>query len=103
MEKKFTMENFDAEVLKADKPVLVDFYADWCGPCKMMAPLVEKLADEMEGEAVIGKLNVDDCEEIAMKYSVMNIPTLILFKNGEAVNRVIGVQSQEVLEKMIRG
>ncbi|MCI8659721.1 MAG: thioredoxin [Lachnospiraceae bacterium] len=103
MEKKFTVENFESEVLKADKPVLVDFYADWCGPCKMMAPLVEKLADEMEGEAVIGKLNVDDCEEIAMKYSVMNIPTLILFKNGEAVNRVIGVQSQEVLEKMIRG
>jgi thioredoxin 1 len=102
MEKKFTMENFDAEVLKADKPVLVDFYADWCGPCKMMAPLVEKLAEELDGEAVIGKLNVDDCEEIAMKYGVMNIPTLILFKNGQEANRVIGVQSREVLEKMIR-
>ena len=96
------MENFDAEVLKADKPVLVDFYADWCGPCKMMAPLVEKLAEELDGEAVIGKLNVDDCEEIAMKYGVMNIPTLILFKNGQEANRVIGVQSREVLEKMIR-
>ena len=102
MEKKFTMENFDAEVLKADKPVLVDFYADWCGPCKMMAPLVEKLAEELDGEAVIGKLNVDDCEEIAMKYGVMNIPTLILFKNGQEANRVIGVQSREVLEKIIR-
>ena len=102
MEKKFTMENFDAEVLKADKPVLVDFYADWCGPCKMMAPLVEKLAEELDGEAVIGKLNVDDCVEIAMKYGVMNIPTLILFKNGQEANRVIGVQSREVLEKMIR-
>ena len=102
MEKKFTMENFDAEVLKADKPVLVDFYADWCGPCKMMAPLVEKLAEELDGEAVIGKLNVDDCEEIAMKYGVMNIPTLILFKHGQEANRVIGVQSREVLEKMIR-
>lgn len=102
MEKKFTVENFDTEVLKADKPVLVDFYADWCGPCKMMAPLVEKLAEELAGEAVIGKLNVDDCEEIAMKYGVMNIPTLILFRNGEEVNRVIGVQSREVLERMIR-
>lgn len=103
MEKKFTTGNFEAEVLKADKPVLVDFYADWCGPCKMMAPLVETLAEEMAGEAVIGKLNVDDSEEIAMKYGVMNIPTLILFKNGQEINRVIGVQSREVLEKMIRG
>ena len=74
MEKKFTSENFEAEVLKSAKPVLVDFYADWCGPCKMMAPLVETLADELADEAVIGKLNVDDCEDIAMKYGVMNIP-----------------------------
>ncbi len=102
MEKKFTTENFENEVLKADKPVLVDFYADWCGPCKMMAPVVEKLAEDMSGEAVIGKLNVDDCEEIAMKYGVMNIPTVILFKGGQEVNRVIGVQSREVLEKLLR-
>ncbi|MCI9104460.1 MAG: thioredoxin [Lachnospiraceae bacterium] len=103
MEKKFTSENFEAEVLKSDKPVLVDFYADWCGPCKMMAPLVEQLAEELAEEAVIGKLNVDDCEDIAMKYGVMNIPTLILFKNGQETERVIGVQSREVLERMIRG
>lgn len=103
MEKKFTAANFEDEVLKADKPVLVDFYADWCGPCRMMAPVIEKLAEEMAGEAVIGKLNVDDCEELAMKYSVMNIPTVILFKNGQEVNRVIGAQSQEVLEKLVRG
>ncbi|MCI8270215.1 MAG: thioredoxin [Lachnospiraceae bacterium] len=103
MEKKFTSENFEAEVLKSAKPVLVDFYADWCGPCKMMAPLVETLADELADEAVIGKLNVDDCEDIAMKYGVMNIPTLILFKNGQEAERVIGVQSREVLERMIRG
>lgn len=103
MEKKFTSENFEAEVLKSTKPVLVDFYADWCGPCKMMAPLVETLADELADEAVIGKLNVDDCEDIAMKYGVMNIPTLILFKNGQEAERVIGVQSREVLERMIRG
>ena len=103
MEKKFTSENFEAEVLKSNKPVLVDFYADWCGPCKMMAPLVEQLAEELAEEAVIGKLNVDDCEDIAMKYGVMNIPTLILFKNGQETERVIGVQSREVLERMIRG
>ena len=83
--------------------MLVDFYADWCGPCKMMAPLVEQLAEELAEEAVIGKLNVDDCEDIAMKYGVMNIPTLILFKNGQETERVIGVQSREVLERMIRG
>lgn len=88
MEKKFTTENFEAEVLKADKPVLVDFYADWCGPCRMMAPLVEELARDMAGEAVVGKLNVDDCEEIAVRYGVMNIPTLIVFKNGKEAGRV---------------
>lgn len=103
MEKKFTTENFEAEVLKADKPVLVDFYADWCGPCRMMAPLVEELARDMAGEAVVGKLNVDDCEEIAVRYGVMNIPTLIVFKNGKEAGRVLGVQSREVLERMIRG
>ncbi len=102
MGKKFTTANFEDEVLKAEKPVLVDFYADWCGPCRMMAPVVEKLAEEMAGEAVIGKLNVDDCEEIAMKYGVMNIPTIILFKNGQEINRVIGAQTKEVLEKLVR-
>ncbi len=102
MEKIFTTENFEMEVLKSDKPVLVDFYADWCGPCKMMAPLIEKMAEEFSDSAVIGKLNVDDNEEIAMKYQVMNIPTLILFKNGAAVNRLVGVQSREILEKLLR-
>ena len=102
MEKKFTTENFEAEVLKADKPVFVDFYADWCGPCRMMAPLVEELARDMAGEEVVGKLNVDDCEEIAVRYGVMNIPTLIVFKNGKEAGRVLGVQSREVLERMIR-
>lgn len=101
MEKKFTTQNFDAEVLKSDKPVLVDFYADWCGPCKMMAPVVEALAEEKAGTAVIGKLNVDENEEIAMKYGVMSIPTLIVFKNGQAVDKRVGVQSKETLVAMI--
>lgn len=103
MEMKFTTENFEKEVLKADKPVLVDFYADWCGPCRMMAPVVEELAEDMAGEAIIGKLNVDDNEEIAVKYGVMNIPTLILFKNGAEAGRLLGVRDREELEKMIRG
>ncbi|MCI9559935.1 thioredoxin [Candidatus Ventrimonas sp. KK005] len=103
MEKKFTTENFTTEVLNADKPVLVDFYADWCGPCRMMSPIVEQLAVDMEGKAIIGKLNIDDNEEIAMKYGVMNIPTLILFKNGAEVNRIVGSQNREVLERMLQG
>lgn len=102
MEKKFTTANFEAEVLKADKTVLVDFYADWCGPCKMMAPTIEQLAEELADIAVIGKLNVDDSEEIAAQYGIMSIPTLVVFKDGKAVNKVIGVQSKEVVEKMIR-
>lgn len=102
MEKTFTTANFEVEVLKADKPVLVDFYADWCGPCKMMAPAVEELAEELADVAVVGKLNVDDNEEIAMRYGVMSIPTLIVFKNGEAVKKTIGVQPKEDIEQMVR-
>ena len=101
MERKFTSENFEAEVLKSEKPVLVDFYADWCGPCKMMAPAVEALANEQD-EVTVGKLNVDFAPELARAYKVMSIPTLILFKNGEAVEKRIGVQSKAELEALIR-
>ena len=102
MEKKLTTENFDAEVLKSDKTVLVDFYADWCGPCKMLAPVVESLAEQFADTAVVGKLNVDESEEIAMKYGVMSIPTLIVFKNGQEVDKKVGVQARNVIEDMIR-
>lgn len=101
MEKKFTAANFEAEVLQSDKPVLVDFYADWCGPCKMMAPLVEQLAKEYEGKAVVGKLNIDDEESIAVQYHVMTIPTLAVFKGGKLVDKVIGVNSKEDVKAMI--
>ena len=101
MERKFTTENFEKEVLGADKPVLVDFYADWCGPCKMMAPAVEQLAEEMEGTAIVGKLNVDENEEIAMRYQVMSIPTLLIFKGGQIVNKAVGVQKKEIVRKML--
>jgi len=101
MEKKFTTANFDAEVLGASKPVLVDFYADWCGPCKMMAPAIEQLAEEMGDAAVVGKLNVDENEEIAMRYQVMSIPTLLIFKNGQVVSKAVGVQKKEIVRKML--
>ena len=101
MEKKFTSENFEAEVLKSEKPVLVDFYADWCGPCKMMAPAVEELANEQD-DVIVGKLNVDFAPELARTYKVFSIPTLILFKNGEAVEKRVGVQSKAELEMLIK-
>ena len=81
MEMKFTSENFEAEVLKSDIPVLVDFYADWCGPCKRMAPIVDQLAAEYEGRLKVGKMDVDANTDIAVKYGIMSIPTLIIFKN----------------------
>ena len=86
MEYRFTEENFDAEVLGSDTPVLVDFYADWCGPCKMMMPVVEKMAEAYEGKVKVGKLNVDENNAIAAKYGIMSIPSFIVFKNGEVLS-----------------
>ena len=97
MEMVFTTQKFESEVLNSDKPVLVDFYADWCGPCKMMAPVVEELAELYDGKAKVGKLNVDNNEEIAMKYGVMSIPTLLVIKNGQVEAKMVGVQKREVL------
>lgn len=101
MEMKFTSANFDAEVLNSDTPAVVDFFATWCGPCKMMAPVIEALAAEYDGKVKIGKLDVDENEEIAARYGVMTIPTIILFKNGEIVTKTIGVQSKDSLKKAI--
>lgn len=97
---KFTSANFDTEVLQSATPVLVDFYADWCGPCKMMAPVVDALAQEMPG-VKIGKLNVDDNGDIAGNYRVMTIPTMIVFKDGKEVNRVVGVQNKSALVDLL--
>ena len=96
MELIFTTENFDSEVLQSDIPVLVDFYADWCGPCKMMAPAVEELAKDFAGTAKVGKLNVDTSPEIAEKYGIMSIPTLLIIKHGEIVYKAVGVQQKQV-------
>lgn len=93
-------ENFESEVLKSEKPVLIDFYADWCGPCKMVSPIVEQIAKEHEDIKVV-KVNIDDNQDLAVKYGVTAIPTLIVIKNGEESNRTVGVASQSEIEAMI--
>ncbi len=103
MEYKFTTENFQAEVLESDIPVLVDFYADWCGPCKMMGPIVKALAEKYEGRIKVGKINVDDNPAIAQKYRVMSIPTFIVLKDGQEAGTFIGGMSQKDLEAKIEG
>lgn len=97
MELNLSMENFEKEVLNSNQPVLVDFYANWCGPCKMMAPIIEELAVELEGKGKVGKINVDENQELAVKYGVMSIPTLIFFKDGEEVKRFVGVRDKSEL------
>lgn len=97
MEIKLSTENFEKEVLKSEKPVLVDFYADWCGPCNTMAPVIEELAKELEGKVKVGKINVDENHDIAVEYNVMSIPTLIVFKNGKEEKRLVGLRNKEEL------
>lgn len=99
---EITQENFEKEVIKSDKPVLIDFWAPWCMPCKIIAPTVEKLAEELGGKIKVSKSNVDEAPEIATDLSVMNIPTLVLFKDGKEVSRMIGVNSKDAIEAKIR-
>jgi thioredoxin 1 len=101
MSLKFTDENFEQEVIKADTLALVDFYADWCGPCKMMAPVIDEIANEFEGTVKVGKLNVDNSPSISSKYKVMTIPTLLFIKNGEVVDTIIGVVPKATLVEKI--
>lgn len=99
---KITSENFDKEVLNSKEPVLVDFWADWCGPCQMLAPIIEEIYEEDHGIKV-GKINVDEEMQLALEFDVRSIPMLVLFKNGEAVEKSIGFQGKEEILKMIEG
>jgi thioredoxin 1 len=99
---KVTKENFDAEVMKSDKPVLLDFWASWCGPCKMVGPIVEEVAQEVGESAKVGKVNVDEEQELAQKFNVMSIPTLVVIKEGKVEKSVVGVQSKQVLLSMLQ-
>jgi thioredoxin 1 len=90
-----TDANFEELVLKSDKPVMVDFWAAWCGPCRMVGPIIDQIGEEYEGKAVIGKVDVDANQEFAAKYGVRNIPTVLVFKNGEVVNRQVGVAPKQ--------
>jgi thioredoxin 1 len=99
---EFTDQSFEQEVLKSDKPVLVDFWAVWCGPCRMIAPTVEALANEYQGKAKVGKMNVDENQGTPGKYNIRGIPTLLLFKNGEVQDQVVGAASRETIENIIK-
>ncbi|MBR6786429.1 MAG: thioredoxin [Clostridia bacterium] len=100
-EKKFGVSNFETEVLDADKPVLVDFWATWCMPCRMLAPTIEELAEDLEGKVIVGKVNVDEDPDLARKYRVASIPTLIVFENGAEVRRSVGVVAREDILDML--
>ena len=95
-------DHFDTFISQSDKPVLVDFWATWCGPCRMLSPVVEEVSREHENELTVGKVNVDDCPELAQKFGVMSIPTLILFKDGQPVDKRIGYMPKNELEQMLK-
>lgn len=96
-----TSENFEKEVLESEKTVLVDFYAEWCGPCKRLSPIVEEVAKEEE-EVKFVKMNIDNCEDIAIEYQVMSIPTLVVMKNGKEANRSVGLIDKEQVKELIK-
>ena len=98
---EITDSNFEEIVIKSEKPVLVDFWATWCGPCRMVGPIVDELAEEYKDKAVVGKMNVDDNSEVPSKFGIRNIPALLIFKNGEIVDKVIGAVPKNVLSEKL--
>lgn len=102
METELYKETFEQEVLQSDIPVLVDFWATWCGPCKMIAPIVKEIADEYDGKILVGKVNVDEEPDLTMQYNVSSIPTLMVFKDGQLVNRAVGYREKDEILKMLK-
>lgn len=96
-----TQENFDDEITRSEIPVLVDFWAPWCGPCRMLAPILEEIAEEFKGKLKVGKVNIDENLSLSQKYSIQSIPTLILFKDGKEANRLVGAMSKEKLKSSL--
>lgn len=101
MEVKLSNENFNKEVLNSEKPVLVDFWANWCGPCKMIAPIISEISEEFNNKVKVGKVNVDEEKELAIKYEISSIPTLVIFKNGKISKTLIGFRPKEEIKEVL--
>ena len=99
---KITSENYKKEVLESDKKVLIDFYADWCGPCRMMSPIIEEISEELENNIKVGKVNVDENQELAMEYGVMSIPTIVIIEKGEVIKSFVGVRDKNEIKEALK-